>query len=113
MTTADLVNETREETRGSVQEPGNGHPPLFNENETRSFRSQWQDIQVGFVDEPQASVHRADELVAMTIKRLAEMFAEERARLEGEWSKGEQVSTEDLRQALRRYRSFFDRLLTM
>ncbi|HJV65672.1 MAG TPA: hypothetical protein VJ550_08065 [Geomonas sp.] len=87
--------------------------PLFSPDETRTFRSRWDEIQVGFVDEPRRCVEQADNLVAMAIKRLAEMFAEERTRLEGQWDRGDDVSTEDLRLALRRYRSFFNRLLNM
>lgn len=87
---------------------------LFAEDETQRFRGKWTDIQAEFVDEPKKSVEKADHLVAETIKRLAEIFAEERNKLEHEWSRGEGgVSTEDLRVALRRYRSFFDRLLSV
>jgi len=86
---------------------------LFVEEETRRFRTRWDAIQTGFVDEPREAVQRADALVAETIKRLAAVFGDERARLEQEWARGSEVSTEDLRQALRRYRSFFDRLLSV
>jgi hypothetical protein len=82
-------------------------------DETRAFRSRWDAIQTGFVDEPQRSVEQADSLVAEVMKRLAETFADERNKLEGQWSRGDNVSTEDLRIALQRYRSFFDRLLSM
>jgi hypothetical protein len=58
-------------------------------------------------------VERADELVAEVIKRLADSFAQERSRLEGQWGRGDNVSTEDLRVALQRYRAFFDRLLNI
>jgi hypothetical protein len=68
---------------------------------------------VSFVDEPKRAVEQADNLVAVTMKRLAEMFAEERTRIEGQWDRGDNVSTEDLRFSLRRYRSFFNRLLSM
>lgn len=89
-------------------------PALFAEDETQRFRTKWTDIQAEFVDEPKKSVEKADHLVAETIKRLAEVFAGERSKLEQEWSHGEdRVSTEDLRIALRRYRSFFDRLLSV
>jgi len=90
-----------------------GHPALFRPNDAEQFRSRWSDVQTGFVDEPRQAVEHADELVADTIKRLAEVFAEERSQLESQWSRGEDVSTEDLRLALRRYRSFFDRLLSV
>jgi hypothetical protein len=89
------------------------HPPLFPSNETEQMRSRWATIQTNFVDEPRKSVEEADALVANAIKRLAEVFADERNKLEHQWSKGDQVSTEDLRQALRRYRAFFDRLLSV
>ena len=87
--------------------------PLFSSNEAKALRSQWDTIQVGFVDEPRRAVEQADHLVAGTMKRLAEIFAEERGKLEAQWDKGENVSTEDLRLALRRYRSFFSRLLAI
>jgi hypothetical protein len=87
--------------------------PLFDNSESESFRAHWISIQSQFVDEPRKSVEEADELVAATMKRLAEVFAAERENLETEWDRGEDVSTEDLRIALQRYRSFFDRLLSV
>ena len=96
------------------QTPEHEHStPLFARNESDDFRHRWGDIQTGFVDEPRQAVERADALVAAAIKRLAEVFAQERATLEQQWSRGGDVSTEDLRVALRRYRGFFDRLLSV
>jgi len=86
---------------------------LLSSEEIPTFRSRWDAIQTGFVDEPRHSVEQADTLVAEVMKRLAETFADERAKLEQQWSQGDNVSTEDLRIALQRYRSFFDRLLTI
>ena len=86
---------------------------LFRPEEAESFRSQWNKIQAGFVDEPRPSVEQADALVASVMKRLAESFAKERERLESQWHGGGDVSTEDLRVALQRYRSFFTRLLSV
>ena len=86
---------------------------LFPEKETTDFRTRWTDIQTGFVDEPRRAVEQADALVAEVIKRLADSFAKERSKLEGQWGRGDDVSTEDLRVSLRRYRSFFDRLLNV
>jgi hypothetical protein len=86
---------------------------LLAADEIPGFRSRWDAIQTGFVDEPRHSVEQADSLVAEVMKRLAETFADERAKLEQQWSQGDNVSTEDLRIALQRYRSFFDRLLTI
>ena len=82
-------------------------------DETGELRHRWDTIQTGFVDEPRRAVEDADSLVAQTMKRVAEVFAQERSNLEQQWSRGEDVSTEDLRVALKRYRSFFDRLLTV
>ena len=87
--------------------------PLFAEGETKEFRGEWEAIQIGFVDEPRQSVEKADALVAGVIQRLAAGFSEERAKLETQWDRGEDVSTEDLRLTLQRYRSFFDRLLSL
>ena len=84
---------------------------LFAGNELNDLRQHWRDVQQGFVDDPRTAVRNADELVARVMTRLAEVFAGERAQLEHVWDKGESVSTEDLRVALRRYRAFFDRLL--
>jgi hypothetical protein len=87
--------------------------PLFLPEDAEGLRERWNDIQTGFVDEPRATVKRADELVAELMKRLAESFAQERGDLEQQWDRGEEISTEDLRVTLRRYRSFFDRLLSV
>lgn len=87
--------------------------PLLSTDEANDLRTRWDSIQAGFVDEPRRSVEQADNLVAEAMKRLAETFADERAKLEGQWDRGDNVSTEDLRLALRRYRSFFNRLLSV
>jgi hypothetical protein len=85
---------------------------LFPDDKLHSFRAHWYQVQASFVDEPRQAVDQADSLVANVVKRIAEQFSNERAQLEKQWDSGDNVSTEDLRQALRRYRSFFDRLLT-
>ena len=85
---------------------------MFARDETNDFHQRWVDIQTGFVDEPRQAVERADALVA-AIKRLAESFAQERSTLEQQWARGADVSTEDLRLAPRKYRGFFDRLLSV
>jgi hypothetical protein len=87
--------------------------PLFSESEMGDFRSQWNTIQTGFVDEPRRTVEGADKLVAAVMQRLTEGFANERSGLEKQWDHGDNVSTEDLRVALQHYRSFFDRLLKL
>ncbi|MCU1687342.1 MAG: hypothetical protein JWQ81_8081 [Amycolatopsis sp.] len=86
-------------------------PELFTVNEVTTFRADWQDIQTAFVDDPKSAVREADELVAAVIQSLAATFAEHKSELESQWSQGE-APTEDLRIALRRYRSFFNQLLS-
>jgi hypothetical protein len=86
--------------------------PLLADEATSDVRSRWEQIQASFVDEPRRAVEEADTLVAELMQRLADSFAQERQGLEGQWDRGDQVSTEDLRIALQRYRSFFDRLLS-
>ncbi len=97
--------------RGAAMEPEAG--PLLPSDFSGELRTRWDQIQTGFVDEPRAAVKQADELVALAMKRLAENFSEERTKLEQQWDRGDQVSTEDLRIALRKYRSFFHRLLSV
>jgi hypothetical protein len=87
--------------------------PLFPGNELEELRNRWSGVQTAFVDEPRRAVEQADGLVASAMKRLAEVFAEERSKLEQQWDRGDNVSTEDLRIALQRYRSFFQRLLSV
>jgi hypothetical protein len=99
--------------RAGAEPSGDEHPePLLGDEDTESFQARWRDIQVRFVDEPRDSVKDADGLVAELMQRLASSFSEERNRLEGEWERGSEVSTEDLRVALKHYRSFFNRLLS-
>ena len=86
--------------------------PLLSEADTNGFTGRWREIQTGFVDEPRESVAQADALVADLMQQLAASFSDERERLEKQWDSGDDVSTEDLRVALTRYRSFFDRLLS-
>jgi hypothetical protein len=87
--------------------------PLLPNHEVDRFWSEWNTIQAKFVDDPQTSVEAADSLVAQVMKRLAEVFSQEREQLESQWRQGEEVSTENLRVALQRYRSFFNRLLSL
>ena len=107
---------TNTQQRGPVAVLPNAAPadagPLFPDDELHNFRARWDQVQASFVDEPRHAVEQADSLVANVVTRIAEQFSNERAKLEEQWSKGDNVNTEDLRQALRRYRSFFDRLLS-
>ena len=86
---------------------------LFHDEDSRGFRTRWDAIQTGFVDQPRAAVEQADALVDEMLKRLTEGFGAERSKLESQWSRGQDVSTEDLRVSLKRYRSFFERLLSI
>ena len=98
--------------RPAVRDQDEPRAALFPDEEFNGFRSRWTAIQTGFVDQPKEAVSEADALVAQVISRVAEVFSRERTALEQQWDRGDQVSTEDLRIALRRYRAFFDRLLS-
>jgi hypothetical protein len=87
--------------------------PLFPDDQLKDLQARWDDIQTGFVDEPRSAVEHADSLVASTMQQLAEAFAKERSKLEQQWDRGDNISTEDLRMAFQRYRSFFRRLLSL
>jgi hypothetical protein len=105
-----MEEETRESQRSVMERE---LIPLLQESEAEEFRTRWQDIQTEFVDDPRHSVENADELVARVINSITENFASERSSLEDQWNRGKQASTEDLRIAIMRYRSFFNRLLAL
>lgn len=97
----------------AAQKNDEGPAPLFADAELNGYRARWGGIQTGFVDEPRKAVEQADALVTELMRRLTDSFTSERQRLEEQWGRNQQASTEDLRQAMRRYRSFFERLLTI
>lgn len=107
------TEDARAETAEPTPTPEPDTTPLFDDAVTGELRDRWTDVQSAFVDEPRTAVEQADALVADVMTRLATGFADERKSLEGQWSRGDDVSTEDLRLALQRYRSFFDRLLSV
>lgn len=121
LSTADFAragDATRREDEAATTRPAgtmadSTAAPLLPDHETSELRARWDAIQTSFVDEPRRAVEEADVLVAGAMKRLAEVFASERAQLESQWDRGDDVSTEDLRIALQRYRAFFGRLLSI
>jgi hypothetical protein len=118
VTTADLAGrsgaaEDEPISRDAAAEDDARLEPLLGGDEAGRFRTEWESIQVAFVDDPETSVQRADALVAELMQQLAATFAREREMLEGQWASGDaKGDTEELRVALQRYRSFFERLLT-
>jgi len=84
---------------------------LLNREESEHFRTRWNEIQGKFVDEPRSAVQQADALVSEVIEKITQLFANEHSSLEGQWNQGNAGTTEDLRKALQRYRSFFNRLV--
>ncbi|WP_433270298.1 hypothetical protein ACQPZF_09370 [Actinosynnema sp. CS-041913] len=97
----------------AAEQPRSADEPLFTADEADGYQGEWRALQADFVDDPRDAVQRADELVAQVIQSLATTFAEHKRSLEGQWQQGGQADTEELRLALRRYRSFFDRLLSV
>jgi hypothetical protein len=106
-----LTRDSADESQPDEVRRDEALEPLLGNEDAERYQSRWQDLQASFVDEPQRVVEQADELVAELMQLLAQTFAEERRGLEEQWSRGDDVSTEDLRVALTRYRSFFQRLL--
>lgn len=105
--------EAHDDAKIQRRRDGSQLEPLFEGNVDGEFRNRWREIQAGFVDEPRNAVERADELVAELMQKLAQSFSQQRNNLEHQWDASENVSTEDLRVALTRYRSFFERLLSV
>jgi hypothetical protein len=105
--------EERAAAAPSVQPASDaGAGPLLASGDAEGFRAHWTDVQNGFVDSPRKAVEEADSLVAELMQHLARTFADERSQLERQWDRGDEVSTDDLRTAFQRYRSFFERLLS-
>jgi hypothetical protein len=86
--------------------------PLLGSADSEGFRARWTGVQTGFVDAPREAVQKADALVAELMQHLAAKFADERGKLEKQWDRGDDVPTDDLRDAFQHYRSFFERLLS-
>jgi hypothetical protein len=106
------MSDRGEETIGDATGDEALREPLLPADRTARYRGRWDDIQSRFVDDPRSSVEQADTLVLEVVQDLQTTFGSERSSLEAQWQSGEDVQTEDLRMALRRYRSFFDRLLS-
>ena len=120
LSTSDLVADERggdrEQGQDGAAESGprdDALEPLFPEERSTELRERWRALQARFVDEPRETVSEADSLVAELLQELARGFSDARSSLEAQWSAGDDVSTEDLRLSLQRYRSFFERLLTV
>ncbi len=101
----------RQQTQSMQQGSAQNNGGMLGGQEMQKFSSQWTSIQAAFVDEPRKAVEQADRLVDEVIQHMSKTFANERKNLEGQWSRGDQVSTEDLRVSLQRYRQFFQSLL--
>jgi hypothetical protein len=108
--TGDLVTDDAD-TPIARDEGGERLEPLFDPAREQELRERWHTLQAEFVDEPRETVSEADSLVAELLRDLAQSFDGARSQLEEQWSSGEDVSTEELRVTLQRYRSFFERLL--
>jgi hypothetical protein len=115
------INEPRRTENGGAEViPFDNRPtppetgqPLLPRRQVEELRARWDAIQTRFIDEPTAAVTDADALVASAVKQISEAFRDQKNQLEKQWHSGDKVSTEDLRLALQRYRSFFARLLSI
>lgn len=89
-----------------------GHATLVPQDRSAEYLRRWETLKAGFVDEPRGAVRDANALVGEVLDELEALFKRQRSELERDLN-NESASTEDLRLALGRYRSFFDRLLTI
>lgn len=112
---AEVIHETKMVETNLQEAPINLNDgsllALLEREESEHFRTRWNEIQGKFVDEPRSAVQQADGLVTEVIEKITQMFVNEHSSLESQWNQGDDVSTEDLRQALQHYRSFFNRLV--
>jgi len=106
----DRRSSTMEERTDNIEEQ---NAALLPSDFAQNLRRRWDQVQTSFVDEPRRAVQQADELVGSAIDRLSQSFSEQRKTLESQWDSGSDVSTENLRLALKRYRAFFQRLLAI
>ena len=106
----DRRSSTMEERTDNIEEQ---NAALLPSDFAQNLRRRWDQVQTTFVDEPRRAVQQADELVGSAIDRLSQSFSEQRKTLESQWDSGSDVSTENLRLALKRYRAFFQRLLAI
>ena len=116
LTTADESSEDRTGSSQMENEPSSEpstERSLLADNDSSGLRARWDDVQAAFVDNPKECVQKADTLVAEVVEQLTTGFSDARSRLEEQWARGEKASTEDLRVALKRYRDFFQRLLSV
>ena len=111
------TEETQDEEADRLDSSGEGsheideRRPLFDDDELGTYRTRLDEVQARFVDDPRGTVKDADALVNDVMQQLTQTFTNERSSLESQWSEGKDASTEDLRVAMQRYRSFFARLL--
>ena len=101
------------ETKAPTRNEDDSLEPLFYPDAARDLRASVDAVQIGFVDDPKQAVRQADDLVRQVLDDLARSFSSERSALDGSADTASQASTENLRLALRRYRSFFQRLLSL
>jgi hypothetical protein len=107
LTTADLLDRGSTDSTDDQQDEVH----LLEDSDTAAFQQRWGEVQAQFVDDPREAVRAADTLVAEVVQSLVTGFAQHKSALEAQWSRDEEPDTEQLRQALRRYRFFFSRLL--
>jgi len=103
---AEAVADDSRESEGSE-----GRERLVPAERAHEYSSRWDALKGDFVDEPRRAVAQADDLVGELLDEIQRLFADQRRDLEQGFDH-DRASTEDLRLALRRYRSFFDRLLS-
>ncbi len=103
------VKNQNSEVRSEAEQFG----PFFPPDVAKDFRLRWDAVQMSFIDDPRQAARQGDELVAQVRKNITDIFSQERANLEAQLAQTDKASTENLRVTMRRYRSFFERILAL
>jgi hypothetical protein len=108
-----MADAPEERRTAATQHESSTDDVVVADDDLAELRARWAGVQAAFVDDPKDCVQQADLLVSDLFEHLTTGFAGVRSRLEEQWSRGEEASTEDLRLVLMRYREFFERLLAV
>ena len=113
---ASAVNSSgRAPSDGQLQPGASAGDPvaaLWGADLVAGYRARWQQLQLGFVDNPHAATEDAAALVDEAVQSLVGALDKQRQSLD-DWQRHDDADTEVMRAALQNYREFLDRLLGM
>ncbi|MEV4348961.1 hypothetical protein AB0J83_31275 [Actinoplanes sp. NPDC049596] len=89
-----------------------GHIAFWDEDAVRHFRAAWHEVKAEFVDDPEAALTRAHDLLTDAVNELTEALLAERDELDP-LRGNKSPDTESMRMAMRGYREFLDRIMAL